>query len=109
MLLGGCAQQILNASQSACASYGFAPGTNAFASCVQTEFSRRQAMIQQGLGSLAQPQQPIQPVGGGAGHSGAFLRKEVVQGMNRICFYDHLGSAVAITIGAAELCPQMLP
>lgn len=26
-------------------------------------------------------------------------------GMNKICFYDCLGSEYAITVGAAELCP----
>jgi hypothetical protein len=25
--------------------------------------------------------------------------------MNKICFYDHLGSEVAITISATSLCP----
>lgn len=29
---------------------------------------------------------------------------EQVSGMNKICYYDCLGSTVAVTIGATELC-----
>jgi hypothetical protein len=35
----------------------------------------------------------------------AFFKHERTSGMNKICFYDHLGSEVAITIKAIELCP----
>lgn len=35
----------------------------------------------------------------------AFLKYERVSGMNKICVYDHLGSDVAITIKAYQLCP----
>ena len=35
----------------------------------------------------------------------AFLKGEKTSGMNKICFYDHLGSEVAITISATSLCP----
>jgi len=39
-------------------------------------------------------------------HAGvAFLKYERTSGMNKICFYDHLGSEVAITISAIALCP----
>lgn len=38
----------------------------------------------------------------------AFLKGEKVSGMNKICFYDHLGSEVAITIKATDLCPLTL-
>ena len=34
-----------------------------------------------------------------------FLQGETTSGMNKICFYDCLGSAYAITIGATDLCP----
>ncbi len=34
-----------------------------------------------------------------------FLAGERVSGMNKICYYDVLGSTAAITIGAVELCP----
>jgi hypothetical protein len=35
----------------------------------------------------------------------AFFKYERISGMNKICFYDHLGSEVAITISAVKLCP----
>ena len=34
-----------------------------------------------------------------------FKKGEVIDGMNKICFYDCLGSTAAITVGAAQLCP----
>jgi hypothetical protein len=34
-----------------------------------------------------------------------FKTGEQISGMNKICFYDCLGSTAAITIGAAQLCP----
>lgn len=34
-----------------------------------------------------------------------FKSGEQQSGMNKICYYDCMGSATAITIGAASLCP----
>ncbi|MEI8180760.1 hypothetical protein, partial [Aestuariivirga sp.] len=34
-----------------------------------------------------------------------FSKGEQLSGMNKICYYDCMGSAAAITIGAAQLCP----
>ncbi len=34
-----------------------------------------------------------------------FLSGEQTSGMNKICYYDCMGSTVAITIGATALCP----
>lgn len=34
-----------------------------------------------------------------------FKSGEVISGMNKICFYDCLGSTVAITISSVSLCP----
>ena len=34
-----------------------------------------------------------------------FLKGERVSGLNKICYYDCVGSEAAITIGAAQLCP----
>jgi hypothetical protein len=34
-----------------------------------------------------------------------FKSGERMSGMNRICYYDCLGSTYAITVGVAELCP----
>ena len=42
----------------------------------------------------------------GAAHAGvAFFKYSYVDGLNRICVYDHLGSQVIITIPAAQVCP----
>ena len=39
-------------------------------------------------------------------HAGkAFFSHDEVSGLNRICYYDYLGSTVAITIKAHKLCP----
>ena len=35
----------------------------------------------------------------------AFFKYEYVKGMTKICVYDYLGSAYAITIKSYELCP----
>lgn len=34
-----------------------------------------------------------------------FFKYEQISGMNKICFYDCLGSASAITISSVKLCP----
>ena len=34
-----------------------------------------------------------------------FKTGEQTSGMNKICYYDCLGSQAAITIGATQLCP----
>lgn len=34
-----------------------------------------------------------------------FFKREETSGMNKICYYDCLGSLTAITIGSAQLCP----
>ncbi len=34
-----------------------------------------------------------------------FLKGERVSGMNKICYYDVLGSTYTINIGMVELCP----
>lgn len=34
-----------------------------------------------------------------------FSTGEQVSGMNKICYYDCLGSAVAITVRSIDLCP----
>ena len=46
-------------------------------------------------GTTTQTQQPA-----------GFLSFDVMSGMNRICFYDQLGSLNTRTVGAAEICPM---
>lgn len=35
----------------------------------------------------------------------AFYKSETVSGMNKICYYDHLGSSYAITVNSYRVCP----
>ncbi len=35
----------------------------------------------------------------------AFFKYERISGMNKLCFYDHMGSEVAITIKSYKICP----
>lgn len=34
-----------------------------------------------------------------------FLKGEKISGMNKICYYDVLGSIYTLNIGSIELCP----
>lgn len=67
--------------------------------------ARDQADIAQGLrllgASRGQPATPSQSSGGAT----AFLKREYESGFNRICIYDRVGSEVAITINATQICP----
>jgi len=45
------------------------------------------------------------PQGGGVATGMGFYKREYISGHNKICIYNRLGSEVAITIGAAQLCP----
>ena len=38
----------------------------------------------------------------------AFYKSERISGLNKICYYDHMGSEVAITIKSHELCPMTI-
>ena len=35
----------------------------------------------------------------------AFYTGEQISGMNKICYYDHLGNTVAYNVKSYELCP----
>ncbi len=36
----------------------------------------------------------------------AFLQHESIAGTDKICYYDHLGSEVAMTVSADSMCPR---
>lgn len=108
----GCAEHLMNRAQETCSTYGFVPGTTEYATCVQRDFERRQAGIQRAIQNMSQQgQAPAQqaPVGGGTAQGVAFFKTSYVSGMNRICLYNRLGSQVAYTVGATDLCPMTLP
>ena len=60
------------------------------------------------INAPTQPQNAQPSSGGGDARGIAFLKRERSQGFNKICFYDRLGSEVAITIGITDLCPLTL-
>jgi len=38
----------------------------------------------------------------------AFFSYETNAGMNKICYYNYLGSTIAITISSTSLCPMTI-
>jgi hypothetical protein len=109
--LGGCAHQFLSQAQNECSSFGFTPGTNEHANCVQQQYAAGRARFQQGLLNAQQSigSSSYGTTTGGAATGTGFLRNSYVSGMNRICVYDRMGSAYAVTIGAVEICPLTPP
>lgn len=119
LLLGapliGCATAEETASQddAKCASYGASSGSPGYASCrVTLDQGRRQARLQalQSLGDSLRdtPPPPASGLQSTAAGGSCFKAGEQVGGLNKICTYNCVGSARAITIGAAQLCPLML-
>jgi hypothetical protein len=53
-----------------------------------------------GAGGAQSPRPPAPPV-----RTTCFARGEQISGMNKICFYDCLGSSHAVTRSATSLCP----
>jgi hypothetical protein len=103
LLLGGCAQQLLTAAQHDCSAFGYSPGTESYAGCVQARFGTRQAMMQHAFQSAGQSM--AAPSSGGT----AFLRSDYVSGTSRICTYDRMGSPYVMTVSAAQICPVSVP
>ena len=58
-----------------------------------------------GLQMIQGNQRSQLPNYGGIATGIAHIRGERTSGHNKICFYDRMGSAYAITIGATDLCP----
>jgi hypothetical protein len=67
--LAGCAvpMQTVDASRAACASYGFQPGSDAFAGCVMAEQHRHTLLIYGGGAGGAMPAVPQRDFGGQSG------------------------------------------
>ena len=38
----------------------------------------------------------------------AYFKYDRISGMNKICYYDHVGSTVAITVSSTSLCPMTI-
>jgi len=115
LLTGGCAQQMFNAAQQSCAAYGFTPGTNEYANCVQTDYYNRQARLQGISNSLsaagAAMRDAPDPVTSYPHNTGpaANLVSQSVQGGSRLCVYNRMGSPYVITLSSVDICPIVAP
>src|SRR5574337_503737 len=79
-----------------------------YSNAISATMQQNQQQMQLGLQLLSPPVQQAVPAGGGVGGGAAFLKREYTSGFNKICVYDRLGSEVAVTIGAAQICPLSL-
>lgn len=102
LLLGGCAQQLLSAAQRDCGAFGFQPGTDGYATCVQQRFGQRQAMFQNAFATAGQS---MATSSSGSG----MLVSERVEGMSRICTYQRAGGPYVMTVSAGQICPVSVP
>lgn len=108
-LLPACAANLLDAARLDCNAYGFQPGSDAFALCVERGYARRR----EDLAALARAAPPPAPPPTDAPprqfhppQAGiAFFKSQTVEGMSRICTYERIGGPYVITIHAAEICP----
>lgn len=123
LALAGCAAdpfvdpvqfEILDQEQ--CVSWGAAIGTQAHAQCRTAMMEQRTALIERQAASRAataarfsaagaamtgsRPAQSPTPI-----TTTCFARGESTSGMNKICYYDCLGSRAAVTQSSVSLCP----
>jgi hypothetical protein len=108
--LGGCATDVLDASQSACASFGFVPGTDGYAQCVQQETSMRDDAVKNGpaRGGVQGPQIPASSAVGGQSSGVPVFKRFYVSGSNKVCLYNQAGNEVSFTVKAEADCPKTL-
>jgi hypothetical protein len=107
--LSGCAADFVDASQSACRSFGLTPGTEAFSQCVRQEANMRDDAVNRApaKGGAHGPQIPgsapvasVVPV--------PTLKRSYVSGADKFCLYNQAGNEIALKIGANAVCPQTL-
>jgi hypothetical protein len=110
--LSGCAAHIVEASQSACESFGFSPGTDAFSQCVHQEVAMRDDAVNRAplsaRGGLQGPQVPSSSTVGGVTPGVPVLKSSYLSGGNKVCLYSQAGNEVAVTIGAEAACAPTL-
>jgi hypothetical protein len=112
LVLSGCSGQVLEASQSACESLGFVPGTDAYSQCVHDEANMRDDAVRHALvkakAGLHGPDKLPAAVAGGVIPGQPVLKSSYVSGADRICLYNQAGNEVSIKVGANAVCPQTL-
>lgn len=110
--LSGCAAQIVEASQSACESFGFMPGTDAFSQCVHQEVAMRDDAVNRAAlsarGGLQGPQVPASSSAAGLTPGIPILKSSYLSDGKKVCLYSQAGNEVAVTIAVASVCPQTL-
>lgn len=109
VLLGSCATGMdYEAADSAqCTIWGAQPGTPDYASCRASLAAKRSSDLagaRFATGSLSaiaaqQSAAQVQPI-----RTTCFKRGEQISGMNKICYYDCMGSGHAVTQNAVSLC-----
>ncbi|MBW8744887.1 MAG: hypothetical protein JF628_11185 [Sphingomonas sp.] len=116
LLLTACAANLLDAAHTDCSAFGFQPGSEAFAACVERAYARHQQLMAAAWVQAAPPRAPAPPAASEPSQQLhppqvgiAFLKSQTVQGMSRICTYNRMGSPYVITIAAAEMCPISIP
>lgn len=120
-LLGGCAtspEQAALEDDATCAAWGAAAGSTDYAAC-RTALTQKRASdaalanqrffaamgAMQAAGRSAAPAQTPNNFNAPPIRTTCFSKGERVSGMNKLCFYDCLGSAHAVTQSAVSLCP----
>ena len=110
--LSGCSAHILEASEVACTSFGFSPGTDAYSQCVHQEVAMRDDAVNRAplsaRGGMQGPSSPSALAVGGVTPGVPVLKRSYVSDANRVCLYNQAGNEVAVTIKAETVCPQTL-
>lgn len=108
--LSGCAADVLDASRSACTSFGFMPGTDAYTQCVQQEASMRDDAVKKGpaRGGVQGPQTPMSSSAGGLTSGVPVFKRSYVSGASKVCLYNQAGNEVSVTVKTDADCPQAL-
>lgn len=115
LILPACAANLLNAARLDCSAFGFQPGNDAFATCVERAYVRRREElaasaratpppVPPALLAADRPSPPLHPPQMGI----AFFKSQTVEGASRICTYERIGGPYVITIRAIETCPPSI-
>ena len=110
--LSGCAAHIVEASEVACTSFGFSPGTDAFSQCVHQEVAMRDDAVNRAplsaKGGVQGPASPSALAVGGFTPGVPVLKHSYASDTNRVCVYNQAGNEVTVAIKLEAACPQML-